>query len=106
MKMKQYTVKYKSCHSVFCLRFLLTQNAKIQKFDLNTLYERICSAFRLLEESEKEIMSNECWIFVIDLTQMNARNEPAIYFESRRLFDHKVMSQQEYESEFESNQLY
>jgi len=109
MKMNQYFIKYKSLHSIFCLRFLPqkeNQQSKETEHDLQSLYHKIQRAFKLLEQSEKEMVSDNCWTFIIDLSELNDKNDPKITQKSRELYDDDVITENKYNKDFKMNQLY
>eukprot|EP01083_Nonionella_stella_P180968 646850_1 len=109
MKMNEYYHKYKSCHSIFCMRFLPqneSENKENMVLDIHTLQDKIERAFVMLQESEKGMISEDCWVFVIDFSKLNEKNEPQIDFESLEMYDDEVMSDRKYNDAFAKNQLY
>jgi hypothetical protein len=115
MKISSYFVRYKSYHAVFCMRMLpkVDINDEECKYSddeneacesVQAIQSKIQSAFNILDQSERELVHDTLWCFVLDFT-MNT-NVPSISLECRDLFDEDKVSKRHYDSELRSSALY
>ena len=52
------------------------------------------------------MVSDDCWIFVIDFTRLRQNYDPEIYFESRELYDDEKITERKYNTYYKLNPLY